>query len=196
MTQLASSTLYSYCNNNITLKDAITNCHGILENAFAKHGRSPIALLYSPNACQLLCLKSGYLYNANDQIIHDLSDVFEARIFTEDNELRWLNRNSGNGKAVLLSESEQSINNFTLLEADTYDVLPQQYLLWGKKATNQPTNWLSLSEARIGKLEVPINHSLKNEERVYLKSCEYIAKADCYGNYMIAEERLVKLEAQ
>ncbi len=191
MSQQEIVTLYSYCNNNVILKEAINYCHPNLEGA--------IALLYSRHACQILCLKSNCLYNCNDEPVNNLSEVFEARIFTEGNELRWLNHNLGNGKAVLLSESEQSINHFMLQKQKTYEVLPQQYLLWGKKAKHPKStaNWQSLSEARIGQLDIPMNQTLQDEERVYLKTREYMAQADNnYGNYAVMEERLVKLEAQ
>lgn len=180
------TTLYSYPAKDITLTEAIAACQQQLQDA--------IALLYSPNACQFLRLSHGVFQDSNGKAVNSLADVFEARIFTKDCELRWLNCDSGTGDAVLLSESQQVINQFTLLEPISCEVLEQQYILWGEKAKKQPpqVGWQRLAEARIGKLDVPID--LEIDDRVYLKTYEYLAVADKYGNFAVIEERLVGLE--
>jgi CRISPR-associated protein (TIGR03984 family) len=185
------TTLYSYQAQEITLSEAIKTCQNQLKGA--------IALLYSPSACQFLRLIDGVFHDSHDRKINHLADVFEARIFNEQCELRWLNYDGGIGQAALLLETElrSSINQFKGLDPKK-DVEPwdQQYLLWGEKANSKPTQqgWQRLAEARIGKIDVPIDSEIK--DRVYLKTREYMAAVDTYGNYAVIEERLVKLEVK
>jgi len=190
-TQMTEKTLYSYRQEDITLGDAIATCQPQLEKA--------IALLYSPSACQFLRLSNGAFQNSCGKAINHLSDVFEARIFTEHCELRWLNRDAGEGDAVLLTEDPQSINGFQETQQQINDTLTQQYLLWGEPVLN-PNNiqdgWQRLAEARIGKLNIPISEKLNNKkQRVYLKTREYISALE-YGNCAVIEERLLKLEVK
>ena len=193
------TTLYSYHNNvNLTLEETIAQCSQVLEGA--------IALLYSPQSCQFLRLNNKrFQYSSGEEKeVQELSDIFEARIFNPSSELRWLNQNLGSGKAVLLSEEiEQSPENFTALDPIPCDSLKQEYLLWGQKAKNQTTQegWQTLSEARIGKLNIPLTTTLEESQQVYLETREYIAElvkedsnSENYGNFAVIEERLVKLK--
>lgn len=199
---MSETTLYSYqTDKNVTLEEVISNCKEVLESTFTKDERSPIALLYSPQSCQFLRLTNQKFQYPDgvEKNARELSDVFEARIFNPSGELRWLNQNCGHGKAVLLSESEQSIQDFIALDPITCESLNQKYLLWGQKAKNQPSQegWQILSEARIGKLNIPLSETIKENQRVYLQSCEYLSnKFDQYGNYSVIEERLIKMEVK
>lgn len=184
------TTLYSYRADSITLEEALSNCKGQLS--------SGIALIYSPQACQLAIVKDdGTLHNSSGQKINldDDSDFFEVRVFNLDCELRWLNYMDGVGNAVLLSESEQESVKFSALVPQSCEFIEQQYLLWGEKAKNQPTvdGWRRLAEARIGKLDIPLKQSFDKNQRVYLRTREYLA-ADNNENFGVVEERLVKLE--
>jgi CRISPR-associated protein (TIGR03984 family) len=199
---MTQTTLYGYRSENVTLEEAIANCGDVLEGA--------IALLYSPDSCKFLRFKDGAFEYASEKEKkhHKLGDVFEARIFTEDtkdakgSELRWLNYIHGEGSAVLLSEAQQSVTNFKLIESKSCEALPQQYLLWGQKASQNPqSGWQRLAEARIGKLDIPFKEELKDGQRIYLKTYEYMAEwiyqegdKEIGGNYTIIEERLVRLE--
>jgi len=189
MTNPTPTTLYSYCSEQpVSLEDAIAHCGDVLKDA--------IALLYSPSSCQFLRLSDGVFQDSDDTAVNSLTEVFEARIFTKDCELRWLNCESGMGKAVLLSESQQTVNHFKLPEPIPCESLEQRYILWGQKAKKQPSQigWQRLAEARIGKLDVPIDSEI--EDRVYLKTYEYLAVVDKYGNFAVIEERLVGLEVK
>jgi CRISPR-associated protein (TIGR03984 family) len=192
-----TTTLYSYQAKDLTFAEAISACGDQLEGA--------ISLLYSPSACRLLKLVDGEFQDAEYQSIKDseLMDVFEARVFTEDCELRWVNYKAGRGPSVLLSPAEQTVKQFTLLEAREYEILEQKYLLWGKKAKNQPSQegWQRLSEARIGNRDIPYPEKLTDEQRICLITHEYMAELiyqgkdrEIRGNYTIIEERLVKLQ--
>lgn len=187
------TTLYSYQAEMLTLGDAIAACQKILEGA--------IALLYSPQSCQLARLLDGVTLQLSDSSEVDLtgnSSIFEARIFNENCELRWLNRIDGKGDAVLLSELEQEIDRFSDSDPIACESLEQQYLLWGEKAKNPSQNegWLRLAEARIGKLEVPLECPMDETQRVYLKTYEYLAAVGQYSNFAVIEERLVNLEVK
>ncbi len=190
MTQSFQATsLYSYrAEKMLTLSDAIAACNHVLEGA--------IALLYSPQACTLVQLASdSTLRNAGNNEVN-LTNVFEARIFNEACELRWLNCVDGSGDAALIAESEQTAAGFAAIHPKPCEALAQRYLLWGERAKNQPNSegWQRLAEARIGKIDIPLAQAFKQEQRIYLKTLEYLAVADVYGNVAVIEERLVKLE--
>ncbi|MDI9638260.1 CRISPR-associated protein Csx19 [Geitlerinema splendidum] len=189
-TSTNQTTLYSYQSKEIKLAQAIAACQQQLEGA--------IALLYSPQSCKLARLIKGTLHDSYNRAIHlpNHTDIFEARIFNESCELRWLNRINGTGDAVLISEGEQTIKDFSASESISCEFLKQKYLLWGekfKKSANS-NGWQRLAEARIGKLDIPLDQKLQENQRVYLKSREYLKSTDKYGNFAVIEERLVKLE--
>jgi len=184
--------LYSYrSKNSLSLSDAVFTFGSILEGA--------IALLYSPESCQFLRLSSSeFEYSssrAKGQL--SLSSVFEARIFTPERELRWLNRENHQGDTLLLTETPQSISEFEEEKEEIEDTLSQQYLLWGEPILNPKdiqSGWQRIAEARTGKLDIPLTENLSDkQQRVYLKTREYIKILD-YGNCAVIEERLQNLE--
>lgn len=187
-------TLYSYRSKKpLSLSDAVSAYSTILEGA--------ITLLYSPDSCKFLRLSnSEFEYSsAKERENHRLSNVFEARIFTPECELRWLNRKDGKGDAVLLTESPQSISEFEEEKKEIEDALSQQYLLWGEPILNPKdiqAGWQRIAEARIGKLDIPLLEKLSDkQQRICLKTREYIKILD-YGNCAVIEERLRKLEVK
>jgi len=190
MTNPKDTKLYTYrCNQEVTLAEAIQYCSQFLEGA--------IALLYSPSSCRIAKFSNRQLRKSNGDAI-SLEDVFEARVFNQNCELRWLNRSDGKGDAVLLSESEVKIEAFSLVESKSCEPLKQQYLLWGEATHTVPTQgWQRLAEARIGKLDIPLDGKLEEKQRVYLCTLEYLAESDDnFGNFVVIDERLVKLEAK
>ena len=187
-------TLYSYRSQKpLSLLEAVSACSLILEDA--------ISLLYSPDSCKLLRLSnSEFEYSSTkERDQHRLRNIFEARIFTPECELRWLNRENGQGNAVLLTESPQSISEFEEEKEEIEDTLSQQYLLWGEPILNPKdlqSGWQRLAEARIGKLDIPLFEKLSDkQQRVYLNTREYIKILD-YGNCTVVEERLKNLEVK
>ncbi len=186
------TTLYRYRAEELTLRDAIAACQQALEGA--------IALLYSPQSCTLACLVTdGTLQDAEDCAL-DLTNVFEARLFNAVCELRWLNRLAGVGDAALISEIAQpALTGFAVTDPQACESMSQQYLLWGehaRKTKAKSNTWQRLADARIGKLDIPLDREFTQEQRVYLKTREYLAVADDddYGNMAVIEERLVNLE--
>ena len=157
------------------------------------------ALLYSPQSCDLAQVQDGNVCGSDGQPL-TLSHYFEARIFNETCEVRWLNENQGNGFLVILADSDLDLNSetFSCKETTLNSHLSQTYLLWGKAIpqVNPKQGWQRLAEARIGKLDVPLSQSLKKDQRVSLQSQEYLAEVDDFGNVAVIEERLVKLEVQ
>jgi len=179
--------LYGRSSDDITLQDALVKCLGAL-------GSGAIALLYSPSKCQFAKLQqNATLTDAQEQVI-DLQFVFEARVFNEQCELRWLNRTDGKGQAVIISDKKlTSCLDQDLKDLEAIATLDQTYLLWGKKTDTQIGNgWTRLATARIGSLDVPI--AQVSSQRVQLKAVEYLAEVGDYGNVAVVEERLVKLE--
>lgn len=184
------TTLYRYrADGQMSLMAAIAACQKAIEGA--------IALLYSPQNCTMARLSpDGTLRDAGDRAV-DLTSVFEARLFNPLCELRWLNRLAGVGDAALISEAAQnSLTGFAAKDPQSCEPLPQQYLLWGERARSKATakSWQRLADARIGKLDIPLSQEFEQDQRVCLKTCEYLACADDYGNMAVIEERLVKLE--
>jgi len=185
------SNLYSYGTSDLTLTEAIEKYSEYLGEA--------IALLYSPKSSAFAKLAQGKsLTDAQGNIINlDYQEhyIFEARIFNECHELRWLNESRGKGYAVLISELPY---NFETKEEKAFlEKIPQQYLLWGERAKHHNSNgWLQLSTARIGSLNVPLPDDFRQGQRVYLKTVEYLAEVDDFGNVSVIDERLVKLEAK
>jgi CRISPR-associated protein (TIGR03984 family) len=190
------TTLYRYrADGQMSLTTAIAASQEALEGA--------IALLYSPQSCTLARLASdGTLRDASDGEAFqgnralDLTDVFEARLFNAVCELRWLNRLAGVGDAALIAEAaQQSLTGFVATDPQACEALSQQYLLWGELGSKlNVDSWRRLADARIGKLDIPMTQEFTQDQQVYLKTHEYLAPADNYGNMAVIEERLVKLE--
>ncbi|TYK52615.1 type III-D CRISPR-associated protein Csx19 [Actinomadura decatromicini] len=118
--------------------------------------------------------------------------VFEARVFNEHTELRWLN-DADSGRTVLLSENPAALPPaFARSEPlEAIGTLRGGYLLWGK-AVQASDGWTTLSTEHIGSLRVP--GVFGRGHHVALATCEYIARDPEHGNAYIAEERLLSFE--
>jgi len=187
-----SATLFVYTRQKLTLADALSSFGQVIGAELAT------ALLYSPRRCTLAVFTGGALYGPDGQPV-DTGSVFEARVFCEMAELRWLNDPSPEQchRAVILSECEQpSLADWQLEKKEgVIEKLDQTYLLWGEGTGRQMSNrWSELAMARIGALSVPVANVGKNK-RVLLHSVEYIVEAD-HGNAVVYDERLVKLTAR
>ena len=191
-TQTAS--LYAIARDDTTLQASLDACQSVWNISHA------IALLYAPRSCRFARLvKDGDRANLVDERGRaiDVADVFEARVFNLEAELRWLNREKGKGRSVLLSEDAKELENYRSVDTlANLDCLEQQYLLWGE-GWNKPESWTSewsrLTLARIGSLPVPLG-GVQRLKSVALKVREYLQE-DEYGNLSVVEERLLKLES-
>lgn len=185
------TTLYSWRAENLaTLTEVLKSCQSYLVDG--------IGLVYSPSSCEFVRVEDGELKNCTGERI-DYSTIFEARIFNETAELRWLNEEGGLGIGVLLSEASlesplpEKIADLTKLETNE-----NQYLLWGKGINSkreQNGAWGTLVAARIGGLAVPIS-GIEQDKRVILKAREYLKAVDVFGNFGVVEERLLGLEVE
>ena len=182
------TTLYSWRTEKSTpLIEVLKSCE--------LHLKDGIGLVYSPNSCEFVRVEGEQLKNYTGKEI-DYGTIFEARVFNETAELRWLNQNEGQGIGVLLSEE-----NLTTPLPKQIDVLDEletnenQYLLWGKGINPRGEEngaWGTLVAARIGGLVVPLAN-VQQDSRVALKAREYLKSVDDFGNVGVVEERLLKL---
>ena len=153
-----------------------------------------VALLYSPNWCRFGRLRKGLSLVVSEGVCL-LEEVYEARVFSPEWELRWLNDPTGNNahRTVLLSAVAMPLGDEMPEPFAFVDTLPNQYLLWGQKTAERADGWTQLTTARIGRLDVPFAGELANRGRMVLKTIEYLQE-DAFGNVAVAEERLVCLE--
>lgn len=185
-----TTTIFIYMKNKLTLSDSLSAFANIV-------GAEPAtAILYSPRKCELATCTDGVLHGSDGQSL-EIKAVFEARVFSESAELRWLNDPGPEQchKAVILSEQEQPYLGQWQIEKqnNVIETLPQTYLLWGEgTGRHMYDGWSELAAARIGSLRVPMDCVGRND-RVLLHSLEYVVEAD-HGNAVIFDERLKKLE--
>lgn len=129
-------------------------------------------------------------------------DVFEARVFTTDVELRWWHPPDSAmniGIAVVVSESDLALDagEWTPLgdAAGPVGTLNNRYLLWGNaRGDAAAPGWSRLAEGRIGWLDVPLDRAPAGA-RVRLDTVEYVDVVDSYGNRDVVDERFVRLIA-
>lgn len=187
------TTLYGRASKeNISLKEALKQCAVFLEDA--------VALVYAPSFCTFAKFENDNLSLIENK---SLSTVFEARVFNQNVELRWLNVSNGLGRAVLVSDIELTRvfnDDVDVSLTEILDTIPQQYLLWGKgvvRSPSTPPSWSRLAAARIGALDVPIA-GIHPKQQVKLLAKEYIGlcegEAGKYGNVAVLEERLIELK--
>jgi CRISPR-associated protein (TIGR03984 family) len=134
-----------------------------------------------------------------------LSDVFEARLFDGDMELRWLQRDpDGSGDAVVVAEAADRVSAWvdagdlgmtTRADVSYVDAWDNPYLLWGRRGPEQPDvgGWATFTSARIGSLTVPVAVA-SGRGAAQLVSREYMA-LDSAGNAYVVDERLCRFEA-
>lgn len=186
-----STTLFVYARQKIALNEALSAFAGMIG------ANRATAILYSPRRCQLAIFANGALQGSEGQPV-DMGSVFEARVFNEAAELRWLNDPGQEQchRAVILTEQDCSakLDGWSCQpKKDVIDTLDQTYLLWGEGTGRaMKDGWSELAMARIGGLKVPVSAVGKNQ-RVVLHSLEYVIEAE-HGNAVVFDERLMKLE--
>jgi len=148
------------------------------------------AMASAPDGFALLTTPWRYQLVTTAEARHSTpEEVFEARVFNEHTELRWLN-DADSGRTVLLSEDPTVLPAaFTRLDpVEATGTIEGGYLLWGK-AVQSSDGWTTLTTERIGSLRVP--GEFGRGSHVALATCEYIARDAEHGNAYIAEERLM-----
>lgn len=194
------ATLFVHHREHVSLPEALSALGKVVA------GDAAIALLYSPNSCEFSLLDSGDLRGSDGRPV-DLLPVFEARVFSKGAELRWLN-DPGHAKrhrSVILAEQDYSASlgdSWNKKSIPIICTLDQTYLLWGegtehrdRKSRPLARGWSLLGTPRIGGLAVPAPGVIRQDQRVLLKTIEYLAEVD-YGNVVIHDERLYALEVE
>ncbi len=179
-----TTTLYARVADGIGLPDAL-----------ARAGfRSAVALLSTPTAHTVAQVRDGDCRTPAGPC--DLAEVFEARIFNPEMELRWLHEAGGLGRAVVLGEDEAALPaafGDPLAPLHAIEVLAAHYLLWGRPVDDTPEGWTTLYTARVGVLRVPATVST-SDHRLRLVAREYVVVEPRHGNAYVGEERLLGLE--
>ncbi|GAA5075652.1 CRISPR-associated protein (TIGR03984 family) [Thermocatellispora tengchongensis] len=145
------------------------------------------ALLTAPSAYHVARVEGRDCMTPDGPV--DLRAVYEARVFTPDRELRWVER----GYAVLLTEDESLLPPSFPERLDALaaiDVLDHRYLVWGE-ATRGTPGWTALRSNRVPTIAVP---AATGQSRVRLAAREYVAVEPEHGNAYVAEERLIGFE--
>ncbi|MBO4270947.1 CRISPR-associated protein Csx19 [Microbispora triticiradicis] len=149
------------------------------------------ALLTTPSAYQVARVTGHTCVTRSGPV--DLAAVYEARVFSPDVELRWME--SASASAVVLAEDERLLPDSF---GDRLDPLPAartieaRYLVWGAVQAAMD-GWATLSSARVGVLDVPALTAVR-DGRVRLAAREYVAVDPQHGNAYVAEERLLGFE--
>src|SRR5258707_4284685 len=159
------------------------------------------ALLYAPNKCFLSVVnEEGKFLGAGGEI--DASSVFEARVFNETAELRWLNEADGKGAAVVLCQSDKpdffgaNAKRFTPSGNELVGNIEQTYLLWGQSTGRMKVGWTQFATARLGEFPVPLEVERREKQDGYAQftAVEYLGEYED-GNVAVCEERLTGIRA-
>ena len=184
--QIRECSLFTAHIDGKTLSEAITAFFAVTENA-----KDTFAIFYAPHKC-FLAKHNGkdFAVKEND---FDLTKVFEARIFNEVSEMRWLNDTSGNHATAILSEKQLAFYGKTLeAEPGIISGLCQEYLLWGKSADKPQNGWTKFATARIGSCYVPVELT-QSETYARFTAIEYLKKYED-GNVAVVDERLTGIK--
>lgn len=176
--------LYGQAADGISLAEAIRR---------AVAGRA-VALLSSPARYEIAEVRDGLCHGPQDPC--PLDEVFEARLFSPELEVRWQHTAGGLGRAVAVAERQDMLPaqfGQALAPVEVVAVIPQRYLLWGKTIPPRHPGWASLFSARVGVLPVPLSVPAGGR-RVCLTAREYVTVEPAHGNAYVAEERLLGLE--
>ncbi len=186
--------LNRYRRDGISLDEAV-------EQFLAATGEAEATgILYTPRRCLVVRIRRGSDGPVFEHPKEQPVDAYEARVFTGEAELRWLNDPTPTAchQAVVISERDlaEPVASWDRNELTATKVLDQQYLLWGETDSGaQPDGWVRLSTARVGAYWVPIDARPGPKQQVCLRTREYLQRAR-YGNVVVAEERLVGFELE
>jgi CRISPR-associated protein (TIGR03984 family) len=163
------------------------------------------ALVYTPSKCRLYLVRAGILSDEADAACD--TSPYEARIFNEQGELRWLCTpalDERKGRAVYLTEDAAASPSIDSREWRAGECLQCQrwdnhYAVWGAPTGAEPSGsaWSCLADPRIGSLFVPLA-AITGKRRVRLCSYEYVGRdpgpAGDHGNVAVIEERFLAFE--
>lgn len=181
-----SKALYIYRRQGLSLQQASQIFASVTD------GNPSTAFLYTPEMFITARFADGQFLIAKGENL-DLSQVYEARIFTEDLELRWLNdpTDAKQHKAVILAERDLIAklgDTWEVNEEQVIETLEQTYLVWGQGTGKTSDGWSTIAMARVGALQVPVPN-VPDKANVLLHSIEYLVERD-HGNVVVFDERL------
>jgi CRISPR-associated protein (TIGR03984 family) len=193
------ATLFSSTRTAVSLDDVLKECASVFKGGGT-------ALVYGPRDCAFARLGvNGQLAFSPDRPWPEGEPVFEARVFSPSVELRWLHKEGGKGKAVLLTESVGLLERMDMWDkgdeivttepiGDSHD-MDIRYLLWGTGTGEAVAEgWSRLAEPRIGTLDVPVM-GVEKRRHAFLVAREYVVAEDGNdGNAEVAEERLMEVK--
>lgn len=157
---------------------------------FAREHPTAVGFAYTPVAAPWFTLDPDGAARDADGRALDLSAVFELRAFDSAGELRWWNVPGEGGHTRVITDDD--LNARGLTRGDAY-----RRLLWGQVrrpagTAGGPDGWVTLFEARIGPLWVPVSEPVEDSGRVALEAVEYL-REDEHGNVTVVDERLTRL---
>jgi len=147
-----------------------------------------VALLATPAAFVVRRADGGQLWDPSGKAARP-AGVFEARLFSERGELRWL-AGGGSGRAALLLDvgPDALPDGWERGAGIVYlDRLTRRYLLWGRASGSPVPGWTRLDEARVGPRDVPA----EGGPYLRLEAWEYVGAR--HGNACVLAERLVAI---
>ncbi|MFQ3550376.1 MAG: CRISPR-associated protein Csx19 [Armatimonadota bacterium] len=175
--------LFSYTNSDISLQGALNALASKLDNA--------TAFLYTPKDLIIAKFENSKFACKNGEV--SLDKVFEARVFNQYIELRWVAPN----RAAVITEEEIDGLEWKKASKSQNEIIQTQdnsYLLWGEGIDKFENGWGGVSSAQIGTIYLPMEVGTK--KRVLLKTKEYFSNKFVQGNYAVIDERLVGLEVR
>lgn len=190
-------TLFTFSKAGLTLADA-------LAATGPQMGGAPVGLFYTPASCGFATW-DGKAFLGPDGRTLDLGGVFEARVFDDKGELRWLmdpESTGRTGQAAFLTEHTSLVSGWDDGKVPNAYRLDNEYLLWGEAwdpgTAKLQSGWSCLASRRINTLPVPVA-GLKAHDRVRLCTAEYLGPAPgdagtVHGNTVVIEERLLGLQ--
>jgi CRISPR-associated protein (TIGR03984 family) len=184
-------TLYVYENEGLSLKNALIACQDVL----TKDNSPAVAMLYATRGCHFARLgDKGQLLDKSGKPI-ELNSTYEARVFSDQAELRWLHVAAGDGSAAVLTEEKNAPNGWSnpkIIVA--VGKIPQSYLLWGESLSDKMnSDWIKMATPRIGHYFAPVKSNTATKARVRLNAREYLRQDEKHGNVFVAEERWLNL---
>ena len=129
-------------------------------------------------------------------VLQDIDKSIEIRLFDKKTELRWMSiQGSSGGDYVTWDAAAAEKRNLHCLPRCS------RKLLWGHVDAVRGTDWVRLSDARVGSFWAPITvgsppQNLKKKKKWYVafRTQEYLAQ-DEHGNWYVADERYLGIEA-
>jgi len=180
---------------SVTLYTARRTGISVAEALSAQVVRDGVALLMTPSSYAVGKVVADTCVSADGHTL-DLSDVFDARVFSPDIELRW-HAGADAGRAVALSEQQLTIPGWEPGQRDDVARAPgsiEGYLLWGERVEPIGDGWVRSHSGRVPPVDVPAA-AARPGNSVRLDVVEYVT-SDAHGNVAVCEERLCGFTVQ